>query len=112
MERQHTDVAALLADDLNGNFKLFVTSYQPTIYAFLLRHTGNVYDAEDMAQEAFIQAYYALVDYPVQRRRTLTLRQWLYKIALNIFYNLLHIGRTFYTNAIETNEKVTWTPFL
>ncbi len=93
MERQQIDIAALLADDLGGNFTLLVTSYQPKMYAFLLRQTGNPYDAEDIAQEAFIQAYYALVDYPAQRRRTLALRPWLYKIALNIFYKRLRSNR-------------------
>jgi RNA polymerase sigma-70 factor (ECF subfamily) len=104
MERQQIDIATLLADDLSSNFKLFVTAYQAGIYAFLVRQTGNIYDAEDIAQEAFIQAYYALVDYPAERRRALALRPWLYKIALNIFYKRLR-GNRLQCVALDMREE-------
>lgn len=40
-------------------------------------------------QGPFIQAYFAIADYPSQRIKMLSLQPWLYKIALNIFYKRL-----------------------
>jgi len=85
MHYHSAELAMLLADDLKNNFKLFVLHYQSRLYAFAFRQTGSPQDAEDITQEAFIQAYYAMVDYPPQRIKMLALQPWLYKIALNIF---------------------------
>ncbi len=54
-----------------------------------MRQTGSAEDAEDIAQESFIRADHALKNYPAQQVRSLKLRSWLLKIALNVFYNRL-----------------------
>ncbi|GCE05425.1 RNA polymerase sigma factor [Dictyobacter aurantiacus] len=89
MHQQNADLVTLLAADLKSNFHLVVLHYQPHLYGFALRQTGNVQDAEEIAQEAFIQAYFAIANYPSQRIKMLVLQPWLYKIALNIFYKRL-----------------------
>ena len=80
------DVRELLATDLDRYFQQLVLSFQQRLYAFALRHTGSVQDAEDIVQEAFIRAYHALADYPTERIRMMKLQPWLYKITLHIFY--------------------------
>jgi RNA polymerase sigma-70 factor, ECF subfamily len=80
------DVRELLATDLDRYFQQLVLSFQQRLYAFALRQTGSVQDAEDIVQEAFIRAYHALADYPAERIRMMKLQPWLYKITLHIFY--------------------------
>jgi len=80
------DVRELLATDLDRYFQQLVLSFQQRLYAFTLRHTGCVQDAEDIVQEAFIRAYHALADYPTERIRMMKLQPWLYKITLHILY--------------------------
>ncbi|SRR5579875_977714 len=72
-----------LATNLADAFPLLVARYQQAIYAFALRLTGAPSDAEDVAQEAFIGAYVSLEQYPPARIRSLKLRPWLYRVALN-----------------------------
>lgn len=93
MDASNADLSLLLATDLERNFRHLVTAYQHRLYAFALRQTGSPQDAEDIVQEAFMQAYYALGDYPAFRVRTLSLRPWLYKIVLNIFYSRMRKSR-------------------
>src|SRR2546427_3027532 len=83
---QLSDVLELLATDLDRYFQQLVLSSQQRLYAFALRQTGNLEDAEDIVQEAFIRAYHALADYPPERIRMMKLQPWLYKITLHIFY--------------------------
>jgi RNA polymerase sigma-70 factor (ECF subfamily) len=78
-----------LAIDLDGSFEQLVLTFQGRLYAFALRLSNNPQDAEEITQDAFVRAYRALGKYPPERVRTLTLRPWLYQIALNIFRNLV-----------------------
>ena len=80
-------LAALLATNIDRHFKQLMLTYQHRLYSFVLRQTGSAQEAEDITQEAFIRSYYALKDYPTQKVRELKLQAWLFKIALNIFYN-------------------------
>ncbi len=76
---------AALAEDLPGAYPLLLTRYQRAIYTFALRLAGAAPDAEDLAQEAFIAAYVSLENYPPERIRSLNLRPWLYRVALNVW---------------------------
>lgn len=93
MAQSDGELLALLATNLDGYFKQLVLSYQQRLYTFVLRQTGSLQDAEDIVQEAFIRAYYALADYPTERIRTLKLQAWLFKITLNIFYRRMGNAR-------------------
>ncbi|HEY5002752.1 MAG TPA: RNA polymerase sigma factor [Ktedonobacteraceae bacterium] len=87
MNQGEANLSVLLATDLDRHFPELVLTYQHRLYSFALRQTGSQQDAEDIVQEAFMQAYYALAGYSVERRHLLTLQPWLYKITLNIFYS-------------------------
>jgi RNA polymerase sigma-70 factor (ECF subfamily) len=81
------DLPGALAADVDGNFEQLVLAYQDRLYTFALRLTGSTQDAEEIAQDAFVRAYQALVTYAAQRVRDLALRPWLYQITLNVFRN-------------------------
>lgn len=78
---------AALANDLDGNFEALVLAFQDRLYGFALRFCANREDAEEIAQDAFVRAYRALQKYPPDRIRALSLRAWLYQIALNVARN-------------------------
>ena len=76
-----------LAADLDGAFEGLVVAYQDRLFGFALRLTGSRPDAEEIAQDAFVRAYRALRGYPAERVLALTVRPWLYRIALNVVRN-------------------------
>ncbi len=86
MRQDDSDLVALLASDLDQHFAHLLLRYQHRLYAFVARQAGSSQEAEDIVQEAFMQAYFALARYSPQQVRELALRPWLYKITLNIFY--------------------------
>jgi RNA polymerase sigma-70 factor (ECF subfamily) len=92
MNQSHQELPALLATDQDCYFEQLVLVYQHRLYAFALRQVGNKQDAEDIVQETFLRAHHALKNYPASRIRTLRLRQWLYKITLNVFFNFTRLG--------------------
>jgi RNA polymerase sigma-70 factor (ECF subfamily) len=76
-----------LALDLDGHFEQLVRAFQDRLYGFALRLTGSPQDAEESTQDAFVRAYWAIASYPLDRRRALRLRPWLYQITLNVVRN-------------------------
>ena len=93
MAQSDEELPGLLATNLDRYFKQLVLAYQHRLYAFALRQVGSLQDAEDIVQEAFIRAYYALGDYPPERVQALKLQPWLFKITLNVFYSRLRTAR-------------------
>ena len=71
-------VAAVLRGEVN-DFRILVERYQKSVYSLMLRQTGSVATAEDLTQDAFIQAYEKLHTFKPSRR----FFPWLYTIALN-----------------------------
>jgi RNA polymerase sigma-70 factor (ECF subfamily) len=76
-----------LAAHLDDHFEQVVLLYQDALYRFAWRLCGSPPDAEEIAQDTFVSAYRALSRYPAVRVRTLQLRPWLYRIALNTARN-------------------------
>jgi RNA polymerase sigma-70 factor (ECF subfamily) len=66
-------------------YESLVRKYQHRIYRLCWRMTGAVQVAEDMAQEAFIKAYFALPRF----RDGLDFYSWIRKIAVNSTLNYL-----------------------
>ncbi len=86
MSQDDTTLLGLLAQGPEQHFHHLVAAYQHRLYAFALRYVGNTHDAEDLVQEALLQAYFALACYPAERIQTLLLKPWLFRILLNLFY--------------------------
>ncbi len=76
------DEEDLIESSLAGNCKAFevlVQRYQDRLYTAMISVVGNAEEAEDVVQEAFIQAYLKLETFQ-QNSRFFT---WLYRIAFN-----------------------------
>ncbi len=82
-----TELCIALAADLDRWFERLVQCYQHQLFTFALRISGNLQDAEEIAQDAFVRAYRALAGYLPEQVETLALRAWLYQITLNVFRN-------------------------
>jgi RNA polymerase sigma-70 factor (ECF subfamily) len=81
--REQRTIAAALAASVDGAFERMVIAYQHRVYGFALHLTGDAHEAEELAQDAFVAAYRALLGYAAERRRSLALRPWLFTIVLN-----------------------------
>lgn len=66
-------------------FDLLVKKYQSRILALIQRFVRDRHEAEDVAQETFIRAYKALVNF----RGDAAFYTWLYRIAINTAKNHL-----------------------
>jgi RNA polymerase sigma-70 factor, ECF subfamily len=93
-------LAQALALNLDGAFEELVRCFQDRVYGFALRHSGNAQDAEEIAQDTFFRAYRALCGYTPERIESLSLRPWLYQIALNAARNRFR-GRRLQTVPFE-----------
>lgn len=82
-----TTIADALAADLDGGFPKLVEATRHRVYALALSLARSPHDAEEIAQDAYVRAYKALLAYPSERIRSLQLRPWMAKIALNVWRN-------------------------
>lgn len=78
----HTDESALIEQAQRSSARAFEALYRlhiDRVYGICLRMTGNVSEAEDCAQEAFIQAWNKLEKF----RGDSAFSTWLHRIAVN-----------------------------
>jgi len=73
-------------------WRQLVDEYMPMVSGVAFRYTGNMYDAQDIVQEAFLQAYVKLP----QLRDSSKFASWLRRITLNLCH------------AWYRQRKVTW----
>jgi len=76
------DEKAWITRSQNGDpeaFAALVTQYQKMIHGLTFRMTGSIGDAEDLAQETFIQAYQQIGRF----RGEAAFSSWLYRIGVN-----------------------------
>jgi RNA polymerase sigma-70 factor (ECF subfamily) len=71
-------ITAALAGE-SAAFGELVTKYQDRLYNTIARATGSAEDAQDVVQEAFVQAYLKLATF----QRASTFFTWICRIALN-----------------------------
>ena len=64
-------------------FEELLTLYQDRVYTHCLHLTGNSYDAQDLAQEVFIQAFRKISSF----RGDADFGTWLHRIAVNLWIN-------------------------
>ncbi len=79
-------VFAMSCQDSTRDFSALVRDYRKPLYRFVLRHVGCSADAEDIAQQTFVEAYGALATFRGQSE----LSTWLYGIAMNLIRNYLN----------------------
>lgn len=84
--------AALVKRAQSGDqmaFREIVERYKTRVMSFVYRILRNPNDAEDVAQEVFASAFFALRDFKLQT----TLISWLYRIAVNESFEWLRRKR-------------------
>ncbi|MFY4776627.1 RNA polymerase sigma factor SigW [Metabacillus sp. RGM 3146] len=73
-------------------FAEIVNLYKDRIFQLCFRMLGNVHEAEDMAQEAFIKAYINLHTFKMEKKFS----TWLYRIATNLSIDRLRKNKPDY----------------
>lgn len=76
------DEEGAAAQTLGGGpeaFEALIRQYQRMIHSLCYRMTGSLADADDLAQETFIQAYVHWADFRGESK----VSSWLYRIAVN-----------------------------
>lgn len=94
---QETPDSVFIQQTLNGQrnaFEHLVQRYKTTIFSLALKHLRNFHDAQDIVQEAFLQAYIQLPTL----KDTSKFSSWLRRIALNLCH------------AWHRQQKVKWIP--
>lgn len=72
--------------EVDQRFISIYRKYLKDIYTYCYYHTGNHYDAEDLAEQTFLRAYTHLED-AVKKSRGRSLKPWLIRIAHNLVSN-------------------------
>lgn len=80
-------VAEALAKDLDDGYAALYDTHRGVVFSTSLRLSGRWADAEDIAAEAFLRAYRALLGYDTDRRGALRTRAWLLTIVMNVWRN-------------------------
>lgn len=87
-EHSVTEDHEIIKHVINGSvneYRMLVEKYQVPIYNLFLRMLHNQYDAEELTQIVFIQAYEALPAFRFEHR----FFSWIYRIAVNLAINHL-----------------------
>lgn len=71
--------------DENALFRDLIDRHASRLYRFILKHIGNASDAEELAQQTFVEAVQAYRTF----RGDSQLSTWLYGIAMNLVRNYL-----------------------
>src|SRR5580704_3714860 len=64
-------------------FNALVKAYERRVFALVLRMLGNPAEAEDLAQEVFVQVFKAIGSFRGESK----LSTWIYRIAINLCKN-------------------------
>ena len=107
MDPGDSEILALLATDLRHSYEQLVSTYWYRLTAFVLRRMASPQDAEDIVQEAFVRAYYALERYPARRILELKVRPWLYKITWSVYCNYKERSKLPQLMPLELSEDST-----
>ena len=81
-----TDDSSRVVQSQQGDqeaFEALIRQHQRMIHSLCYRMTGSMADADDLAQETFIQAYQHLASFRAEARFS----SWLYRIATNLCLN-------------------------
>lgn len=76
----------------NGEVNLFeeiIEKFQQKLFRYCYHMLGDIHEAEDAVQEAFIKAYEKICSY----NKSVSFSAWLYKITYNHCINVIHRKR-------------------
>lgn len=104
MDPGDSDILALLATDLRHSYEQLVSIYWYRLKVFVLRQLERPQDVEDIVQESFVRAYYALERYLAERILALKIRPWLYKITWSVYCNYMERSKLQQSMSLDTSE--------
>jgi DNA-directed RNA polymerase specialized sigma24 family protein len=78
-------VVCALGEDAEALFRQLIDDHQQRLYRFVVKHIGWGSDAEDLTQQAFVEAAQGYATF----RGASELSTWLYGIAMNLVRNYL-----------------------
>lgn len=82
-------------------FEQLVLAHGRLLYNLTFRLTGNLQEAEDLAQETFLRAWRGLRDFRLASRFS----TWLFRIAMNLCYNRMpRLRREMDSLAVEDDQ--------
>jgi RNA polymerase sigma-70 factor (ECF subfamily) len=84
-EKSDDELILLVQGGDRRSFDVLVKRYQRRIYYLALRMARDPDTADDLAQETFVKAYFAIGSFTVGRR----FYTWLYRICMNLSINYL-----------------------
>lgn len=87
-QKTEAEIVVRILKGEKQTYALLIEEYKNPIYNLAWRMTGNLHDAEDLAQETFIRAYQNLARYDVNKK----FFTWLYTIGINLIRN--HLKKT------------------
>jgi RNA polymerase sigma-70 factor (ECF subfamily) len=96
-------VARLIARD-EAAFNALVRAYERRVFALLVRMIGSREEAEDLAQEVFVQVFKAIGSFRGESK----LSTWIYRIAVNLSKNrskYLRVRRSDRQEQLESLEE-------
>jgi RNA polymerase sigma-70 factor (ECF subfamily) len=94
-------IERLVARD-EAAFNALVRSHQQRVFALLVRMTGSRAEAEDLAQEVFVQVFKAIGSFRGESK----LSTWVYRIAVNLSKNRSKYLRVRHTAQHEQLENL------
>jgi RNA polymerase sigma-70 factor (ECF subfamily) len=94
-------VARLVARDETA-FNTLVRAYERRVFALLVRMTGSRAEAEDLAQEVFVQVFKAIGSFRGESK----LSTWIYRIAINLSKNRSKYLRVRHADQQEQLEEI------
>lgn len=80
IEDKDTELIKAINSGRHERFQELVKRYEHKLYNFGLRMCGDPYDAEDVVQETFLNAFKYLKDFRYETK----FRNWLYRVAASI----------------------------
>ena len=81
-----------------------VERYKSPIYNLAIRLTGNLTDADDLAQDIFIRVYERLDRFDVTKR----FFPWMYTVALNVIRNYNRKNKSIFLRFHNNNSEDKW----
>jgi RNA polymerase sigma-70 factor (ECF subfamily) len=88
-EKSDDELILLVQGGDRRSFDILVKRYQRRIYFLALRMARDPDAADDLAQETFVKAYFAITSFTIGRR----FYTWLYRICMNLSINYLNKSR-------------------
>lgn len=110
-KRKPENIVLAVHGGRDGAVGRLVVEYQDRLYGYALRLLRNHFDAQEVTQDAFLNAIHALsTKYDAEKCRNLRLDPWLFRITRNLAYNRLRKRQPDEVVLPEPSEGETFLP--